>query len=219
MISKSLTRVFAVMALIALSACGDNLYNGLTERDANEMVAVLLDAQVPATRVAGENGHYSIRIDKSSFSTAVKLLSNAGYPRDSFKSIDDVFPGGKLIQSPLEQRARFAFALSQDLSRSVSALRGISFARVHIALAQFDLRGTVVSPASASVIIRYGESAELTEIVAQTREIVASGVEGLAPENVKIILTSQDDKGAPSQGDNSAAASSRKSLSQTAAQR
>jgi len=181
-----------IAALMMTTGCKQDLYKGLSERDVNEMMAILLDAKLSPSKQSGENGSYTIRVEDSELSASTRLLSSAGYPRDNFKSVDEVFPGGKMIQTAFEQHARFAFAISQDLGRSIATLQGVSSARVHVALAQSDIRGQTTSPASAAVVIRYGTNANLAELAAQARSIVASGVEGMAIDNVKVIMSPQE---------------------------
>lgn len=185
-------------AVLMLAGCQEEVYQGLAERDANEMVAVLYDGGITASRGKIEREGYSVRVERSDFAKAVKLLSAAGLPREQYKSMDDVFPGGKLLLSPAEQRARFAFALSQELTRSVGQIAGVSWNRVHVALAVQNLRGAVVTPATASVIVRVTDAADIAEVSIQARQIIASAVEGLANENVKVVVSmSQQSNTAP----------------------
>lgn len=186
-------------ATLLLAGCQQEVYQGLAEREANEMIAVLHDGGITASRGKAEREGYSVRVDSGDFAKAIKLLSAAGFPREQYKSIDDVFPGGKLLLSPAEQRARFAFALSQELTRSVAQISGVTWNRVHVALAVQDLRGAVVTPATASVIVRVKDSADLAEVSIQARQIIASAVEGLTTENVKVIVSAtQQAQPAPS---------------------
>lgn len=186
---RSLTLMFVASAALLLGGCKQDLYSGLSERDANEMLALLLRHQVDASRERADNGTYVLRIDKSSLPDAMRLLSDAGLPRATYKTVEDIFPPGKLIQTPSEQRLRVAFALGQDMARSISAIQGVTLARVHVALGQLDARGASVTRPTASVVVRYGPTADLDELPTQARAIVASGIEGLLASDVKVILS------------------------------
>jgi type III secretion protein J len=166
------------------------------------MMAVLMENGVHAERSKKERDGFSVRVEREDFARAVRTLSAAGFPRESFKSINDVFPGGRLVSSPSEHRARFAYGLSQELSRSVGQISGVAWTRVHIALAVHDVRGSVVSPSTASIVIRYKSGYDIAEISAQAREMVAHAVEGLQAENVRVVLSSEQggSQGAGSSG-------------------
>lgn len=185
-------RVFLLIATCAsLGACKQEVYKGLSERDANEMLAILLKDNLNASRVSSEGGKYAVKVPKESLGAAILILSRAGFPRESHKSMDDIFPGGKWVASPVEQRARLAYGLGQDLSRTMLGIKGITWARVHVALAQSDLRGAIVTPSTASVVLRVEPSASIAEIAEQARAVVSAGVEGLDPASVRIIMSPQ----------------------------
>lgn len=186
-----LGRLFAV-AIIALSlaGCEREVYRNLTQRDANEMVAVLSQQGISATRDGGEGGQYRLMVDERDFSRAVELLSTAGYPRDTYRSIEDVFPGDKMIQSPFEQRARLSFALSQELARSVSLLDGVVFARVHVVVPETDLRGQPQGKPSAALVIRHRAGADTAALAAQAKAIVSAGLPSLDYKDVSVVMAS-----------------------------
>lgn len=187
---RAIFRLCACICLaLAIAGCKQELYQGLSEREANEMVAVLLDSGVAAERSKKERDGFAVHVAPEDFARAVKALSTAGLPRETFKTIDDVFPGGKLIMSPAEHRARLAFALSQELSSSVSKMPGVAWSRVHIALAVYDIRGHTVSPSTASVVIRYRDGADIAEVSAQARAVVTNAVEGLEAAQVRVVMS------------------------------
>lgn len=186
-----LGRLFAVAIIaLGLAGCEREVYRNLTQRDANEMVAVLSQQGISATRDGGEGGQYRLMVEDRDFSRAVELLSTAGYPRDTYRSIEDVFPGDKMIQSPFEQRARLSFALSQELARSVSLLDGVVFARVHVVVPETDLRGQPQGKPSAALVIRHRAGADTAALAAQAKAIVSAGLPSLDYKDVSVVMAS-----------------------------
>jgi len=168
---------------VALASCREEVYRNLSQRDANEMVAVLAQQGIPATRDGGETGGYRVLVPGGDFPAAVEALKRAGYPRESFRTLAEVFPADGLVVSPFEQRARMMFALNQEIGRTVSGIDGVVSARVHVVVPELDLRGAPQSRASASVVVHYRSAADPDELVPKIRQIVAASVQGLNPRD------------------------------------
>ncbi len=180
----------ALLLLLALTSCREDLYRGLSQRDANEMSALLLEKGIEVERLPDESGRMKILVDTSEFPRAVEVLSRAGYPKESFSSIAEVFPGDGIIVSPFEQRARLMYALGQELSRTVSAIDGVVSARVHVAVPEEDVRITSRGKPSASVLVRVRPEADAASLAARIRSLVARGVPDLSVEDVSISFDS-----------------------------
>ncbi|MFZ4531930.1 MAG: EscJ/YscJ/HrcJ family type III secretion inner membrane ring protein, partial [Alsobacter sp.] len=60
---------FASVVLLACSlvACQEELYRDVSQRDANEMVAILASNGISAARETGENGSYRVTVTSGSF--------------------------------------------------------------------------------------------------------------------------------------------------------
>ena len=73
-----------MLVLALLAGCSNHeLYSQLSERQANEMVAVLRSAGIEADKKAHE-GKFSVLTSKSVLSQAVRTLNAQGYPRETF---------------------------------------------------------------------------------------------------------------------------------------
>jgi len=184
-------RVAATVVAVSLMlmGCKDDLYSGLSQRDANEMMAVLAGAGIAASRDLSDNGTYVLKVDKEQFPAAIKKLSEHGYPRDKFRTVGELFPGTSMIVSPFEQRTRYIFALNQELTQTVSEFDGVVNARVHVALPDRDasLVATAVKP-SASVVIHHRPEAHPEQLSAHARNVVATAVPGLDPRSVSVAM-------------------------------
>jgi len=80
------------------------------------------------------------------------------------------------------------YALSQELSRTVSEIDGVLSARVHLVLPENDPLRQQLVPSSASVFIRHRTSASLSDLVPQVKMLVANGIAGLSYDKVSVIL-------------------------------
>lgn len=181
-----------VAAVLTLTGCGKvNLYSQLSEQQANEIVALLLDAHIDADKATQEKA-WVVRTSKSDLPRAVDLLRRYGYPHERFESIGDVFKKDSFVSSPLEERARFLHAMSQELSHTISAIDGVIVARVHVAMPEHDALSEKVRPSSASVFIKYRPDVPMANHVAAIKALVVNSVEGLPYDNVTVTLFPAD---------------------------
>ena len=179
--------VLAAIALLTLAACREDLYTGLEEREANRISATLERSGIPASRTMQEDGLMTVRVDDARFAEAVALLEQAGLPQQKFASMGEVFQQAGLVASPMQERARLLFALSEELSRTVSEIDGIQSARVHIVLPENDLLRRDGQPSSASVFVRHDAGLDVATLIPQIKALIANGIAGLTYDNVSVV--------------------------------
>jgi type III secretion protein J len=196
---RRVRRALVLLAALLLSACEAELYNNLDQRQANEMVATLQQRGIPAQRVAVKGGQYTVVVDKDRFAESITILKDAGLPRQEFQTLGQVFKKDGLVSSPTQERAQMIFALSQELSRTVSEIDGVLSARVHLVLPENDPLRQQLVPSSASVFIRHRSNAPVGNLVPQVKMLVANGVAGLSYDKVSVVLVPVDSQ-KPSQG-------------------
>lgn len=178
--------VFLMMALL-LQACDTDLYTNLDEREANIIVATLARNGIPAARQAQDEGQMTVTVSEERFAEAVEILDRAGLPEQKFANMGDIFQGNGLVSSPVQERAQMIFALSQELSHTVSQIDGILSARVHVVLPDNDLLQQNSTPSSASVFVRYIPSLEIAPLIPQIKTLVANGIAGLSYDKVSVV--------------------------------
>jgi len=196
-----------MLVLALLAGCSNHeLYSQLTERQANEMVAVLRSAGIEADKKAQE-GKFSVLTSKGDFSQAVRTLNAQGYPRESFDSMGKVFKREGFVSSPLEERARLMHAMSQEISNTIASIDGVVTARVHLVVPERNPLIDKVQPAAAAVFIKHRPERNLSGQISQIKALVVNSIEGLSYDNVTVALfpaegmpadpTSPAPKGAP----------------------
>lgn len=184
-------RTFGSAALLVcsllLSSCQQDLYTNLAEREANAMVATLQRNGVPASRVMQEDGKMKVVVDGERFGQAVQILEDAGLPKQTFATMGEVFQQDGLVASPTQERAKMLYALSEELSRTVSEIDGVLSARIHIVLPDNDPLRREASPSSASVFIRHEAGLKIDPLIPQIKTLVANGISGLSYDKVSVV--------------------------------
>ena len=181
-------RMLALGVCLLLAACKVELHSGLDERDANEILAILLKNDIAASRTAAKDKTLTVMVDEEKFAEAVDILQAHSLPREKFSDLCSVFTGEGMISSPVEDRARLICALGQELSRTISEIDGVMSARVHVVLPEYDLGRTKAKPSSASVFIRHHEDAPIDRLSPQIKMLVANGIEGLVYDKVSVAM-------------------------------
>ena len=183
------TKVAAIaLSIMLLAGCKTELYTGLTEREANEIISILRLNNVSADRQFSKSGDVTVRVEESQFSAAVEILKSEGYPKQEYSNLGDVFQGNGFVVSQTEERARFIFAMSEELSRTISEIDGILSARTHVVLPANDPLSRNTTPSSASVVIRHAASAPAESLLPQIKMMVANSIEGLEYSNVSVVF-------------------------------
>jgi type III secretion protein J len=177
-----------MLALALLAGCSNHeLYSQLTERQANEMVAVLRSAGIEAEKKV-QDGKFSVLTSKSDFSQAVRTLNAQGYPRESFDSMGKVFKREGFVSSPLEERARLMHAMSQEISNTIANIDGVVTARVHLVVPERNPLLDKPQPAAAAVFIKHRPERNLSGQISQIKALVVNSIEGLSYDNVTVAL-------------------------------
>jgi len=182
------SRGLALAALLVLCGCQAELYSALPQQEANEMLALLMQKGLGASKSLAKDGTATILIDERQFAEAVELLRARGYPRAKFSTINDVFQPSGLIASPVQEQARFLWALGQELSKTVSQIDGVLTARVQVVLPDNDILKREPTPSSASVFIRFDDTSRVPGLVPKIKMLVANSVQGLSYDKVSVVL-------------------------------
>ena len=182
-----LLKWLATLSLVLLlTGCGDKtvLYSGLAENDANDIIAELNQHQIDADKVIEKAG-ISVSVDARNIERSVKILDSAGLPRKARTNLGEVFQKSGVISSPMEERARYIYALSQDVESTLAQIDGVVVARVHVVLPERLAPGEPIQPASASVFIKYHNNLDPDSIEPRIRQMVATSIPGLAGKSDK----------------------------------
>ena len=177
-----------VALLLALAGCKVELYSGLNETEANEVVAALADARIAARKEHVDGADWQVQVDEDRVGAALDLLRSQGLPAQHYASMGDMFQKQGLVSTPAEERMRYIFAVSQELSRTLRSIDGVVEARVHVVIPQDDPLSDKVRPSSAAVFIKHRPDVDLRLLAPAVKDLVAHSIEGLTPDQVALTL-------------------------------
>jgi len=189
---QSRVRSGVLLFALMLSACGGSveLIGALPENEANEMLAVLLNANIEARKVPAREGQVALHVESGKVALALDTLRVRGLPRERFAGMGDIFRKEGLISSPLEERVRYLYALAQELSNTISKIDGVIVARVHVVLPERASTGDPSVPSSAAVFVKHQEGYNLDTVQPQIRRLVVNSIPNLTTDRVSIVLVS-----------------------------
>ncbi len=191
-----LTFLAAGFFAMLVAACGSRveLLKDVSEAEANEALAVLLQAGIAAGKLPGKEGVVSLDVEQSQVARAITILNSEGLPHERYAKMGDVFRKEGLISSPLEERARYLWALSQELSATVSQIDGVIKARVHVVLPERSSGGDPAMPSSAAVFIKHKAGYNLDDAIPQVKRLVSNSIPGLSADKVTVVMLAASPK-------------------------
>jgi type III secretion protein J len=171
-----------VVLILLLSGCGSriDLYTGLSEQDANEVVSALVQAGLESEKVAEPKHGFTVKVPKDELAVAVAHLYTLGLPRNTYQRLGDVFKKDSVVSTPLEERSRYLYALSQELENTLSQIDGVIMARVHPVLPERLVPGEPAQSSSCSVLVKHRIDWDPTQYEERIRRLVVSSIPGLA---------------------------------------
>ena len=192
------------LLLVLLTGCGKvSLYNDLPEQESNEMMALLLQNGIDADKTPGKEG-VSLSIPKNKVPLAISLLHAHGYPEQRYTNVNEVFGEGGLVTTDFERKVRFNYALSQEISETLSKMDGVIYVRVHLSVIEEGDRKQVrpgqrqePEKLSAAVFVKYNSGHNLDSEIPKIKQLVSSSVSNLDYQDVSVSLSPSRSKSAP----------------------
>jgi len=173
--------VFFLLLPIFLIACEEKkieLLSSLNEKNANEVVAALLDEGIKASKVKVDES-FSVLIFEKNMAESIQSLNDKGLPNKNHQTLGEIFKKEGMISTPIEERARYIYGLSQELEHTLSKIDHVLIARVHIVLPDRIAPGQPIQPASAAVFIKHRANLDPDTIEYKIRRVVAGSIPSL----------------------------------------
>ncbi|WAC74590.1 type III secretion inner membrane ring lipoprotein SctJ [Roseateles sp. SL47] len=183
--ARGLVTLLMVLPLVLLTGCRTevDLHSGLADSEANRVVTALRDDGIAAQKRSTKEG-VVVSVPESDLARATAVLQARGLPHRAAARMGDVFKKEGLISSPLEERARYVYALSQELEATLAEIDGVVVARVHVVLPEKVAPGEPVQPPTAAVFIKHLPSLEPDVIGLRVRQLVARSIPGMGAQAV-----------------------------------
>jgi flagellar M-ring protein FliF len=160
------------------------LYANLDLREAGSITQAL-DAAGIKYQVQGDGSTVMVARDK--VAQARLMLAGKGLPTADSVGYEIFDSQNALGQTDFVQQLNMKRATEGELARTIRALDGVTFARVHLVLPERQLFQDSTEQASASVTIGVGSREPSTDQVRAVQNLVAGAVPNLKPERVVII--------------------------------
>lgn len=183
----------AAVTLVGLAAVGlwssrptySTLYGGLSPEEASAVVEELRASRVPYR--LGPNASSILVPASRLYETRIALAGKGMPPRGAAGF--ELFDKSSLPGTDFSNNINLQRALQGELSRTISSIREVKSARVHLALPKESLYADKAPP-TASVLLDLGTDGALRQDqVRGIAYLVASAVDGLSPRNVSIVDT------------------------------
>jgi type III secretion protein J len=182
-----------VLTVAGLCACQSSLYERLDERDANEILAALYSAGIHGSKTTKDDKTWSVEVEERDLPRALQVVAAHGLPREQFANVGDLFKKEGLVSTPSEERIRYIYAVSQELSNTLSQIDGVIVARVHPVIPENDPLASQIRPSSASVFIKYRRDANLEAMAPPIKNLVMRSIEGLEYQNISLTFVAAEE--------------------------
>ncbi len=160
------------------------LYGNLSAADASQ-VAQALQATGIEYKLNDASG--AIMVPAEKIHEARLQLASQGLPEGG-SGIDLISKESGLGVSQFMETARYQYALETELGRTISTLRGVEAARVHLAIPQQSAFVRDRRPATASVLVRLKPNSRLeSEQVQSIVHLLASSIPELDSKQVTVV--------------------------------
>lgn len=184
--------IVVAMLLPMMSGCGSSeLTSGLSEAEAQEVVAVLQQYGLDAKKVkVGEDkdATWLVQVPAAELNSSNQILRKYELPREKPRGLGEVFSQAGLIPTATEEKAMYLTALQGEIVHTLQTIDGVVAARVHIVMPEKNpLAENPTEKASASVLLKYrGDHMPLTQ--EEIKQIVSHAVDGLDPALVAVVM-------------------------------
>lgn len=175
------------LLLAFLLGCQSELVNGLSQRQANETLALLLRNGIDAKKQDVGKGRFRIDVDREDFADAVRLLDKYQLPSRDDIAIADLFPADSFVNSPTTERARLISGLEQRLEQTVKVVEHVLSARVHISYPMSE-RVTPDQDLHVSLMLNYDGALGDAILIQRLKQLIKNSFSSLSYENISVVI-------------------------------
>lgn len=183
---KLLRQMYITSLVLFLAGCHEELYSGLPEEEANQMLAILMAHRIDADKKQDEGGT-TLRVEKSQFINAVEVLRLSGFPHRQYTTAESMFPANQIVVSPQEEQQKIGFLKEQKMEGMLSQVDGVVNASVTVALPSADDESTAF-PGSVAVFIKYSPQVNLEAIRIKIVDLIEKSIPGLQYGQISILM-------------------------------
>lgn len=196
-----LTRLFLLCAAVLLfTGCSSTktIVNSLDEKEANEIMVFLAGKGIETSKTQAVEGGggaskvvlWDIHVRTDQATEAMALLNQAGLPRRRGQNLLNIFAGGGLVPSEMQEKIRYQAGLAEQIASTIRKIDGILDAEVQISFPEEDpLTGKTKGKITASVYVKHSGVLDdpNAHLVQKIKRLVAASITGLDYDNVTVI--------------------------------
>ena len=160
------------------------LYSNLDLREAGTITQALDTAGI---KYQAQGDGSTIMVPRDKVASARLMLAGKGLPTADSVGYEIFDNQNALGQTDFVQQLNMKRATEGELARTIRALDGVTFARVHLVLPERQLFQDQTDQASASITIGVGAREPSSDEVRAVQNLVAGAVPNLKPERVAVI--------------------------------
>ena len=161
------------------------LYGNLSQRDAAEVTDALQKSNIPF-KIDETSG--ALMVASAQLQNARMKLASDGLPKGTSNGFEMLGEDQGFGTSQFVEAARYQHALEGELAQTISSLRNVEGARVHLALPKRSVFLRQQESPTASVVLNLYSGRSLDDgQVASIVHLVASSVPHLSPDQVTVV--------------------------------
>ncbi len=194
--------ILLVAGLASVTSCSSNkiIVNGLDEREANEILVFLANKGISGSKIqaaeAGGGGAskvvtWDIQVPTEQSTEAMALLNQAGLPRRRSQSLLNIFTGGSLVPSELQEKIRYQAGLAETIASTIRKIDGVLDTEVQLSFPEEDPLhpGVTKGKVTASVYVKHTGVLDdpNAHLPSKIKRLVSASVPNLDYDNVTVI--------------------------------
>lgn len=174
-----------------LAACETNLLEGLDERQANEVVAVMLHNNIPAAKSNSGKRGFVVSVGQGDLPEAIELLQREELPSAPRVQVATSFPADAMVSTPQGERARLISAIEQRLENTLSVIDGVMTARVHVSynVPANKAGGAEEAAMHVAALLVHAGNVNEQVLVQETKRFLRNSFARLEYDNISVLLT------------------------------
>ncbi|MGE6332993.1 type III secretion system inner membrane ring lipoprotein SctJ [Stenotrophomonas sp. NPDC077659] len=185
--------LLALLCLLLVACARTPLLQGLDERQANEVVAMLLRHNISADKRLNGKAGFSVEVGQGDLAQAIDLVQAQNLPSAPRTQIASQFPADAMVSTPLGERARLLSAIEQRLEESLTTLDGVHAARVHVSYDAGPVEGSLQQrkpPAMhVAALLVHVPGADQQALLQSVKRFLRNAFVDVAYDNVSVVLT------------------------------
>ncbi|ENG4186117.1 type III secretion inner membrane ring lipoprotein SctJ [Providencia rettgeri] len=181
-----------LISFIGLLLGCDNqlLLSNLSQRQSNEVLAILQEHGVEAHRKHDNKTGDSIQVSPDNFVIAVDLLRQYNLPSKDPVEIIQAFPGDSLVASPQAERTRLLSLIEQRLEQSLLSIPQVVNARVHVSY-PLNGNGSAKQVQKISSLVTYSGNEDPKMMMNKIKLFLNSSFAETTYDNVSVVIVNR----------------------------